>query len=158
MAEAPADRSTRVSQVVGAPAEAVWDAFMDPRALAEWLPPGDMTGRIPRFDGREGGGYEMSLYYPETEREMRGKTAEREDRVRVRFVKLQKPRRILEAVTFATDEPSLRGEMTIEVTLHPVDGGTEVAFLCTDLPPGLKPEHNEAGSRLSLGQLARWLA
>jgi hypothetical protein len=45
--------------------------------------------------------------------------------------------------------------MTIVVTFEEVSGGTEVTFLCTSLPPGLRPEDNEAGSRLSLEQLAR---
>ena len=45
--------------------------------------------------------------------------------------------------------------MTIVVTFEEVPGGTEVTFLCENLPPGLRPEDNEAGSRLSLEQLAR---
>jgi hypothetical protein len=36
-----------------------------------------------------------------------------------------------------------------------VPGGTEVTLLCKNLPPGLRPEDNEAGSELSLEQLAR---
>jgi hypothetical protein len=36
-----------------------------------------------------------------------------------------------------------------------VPGGTDVAILCTNLPPGLRNEDNEVGSRLSLEQLAR---
>jgi uncharacterized protein YndB with AHSA1/START domain len=155
MTDVHADRSTRASQVVNAPPEAVWSAFMDPAVLVEWLPPAEMTGRVHAFEPRAGGGYEMSLFYPPTERVMRGKTAEREDRVRVRFVELDRPRRIVEAVTFVTDDAALMGEMTIEVTLAPAPGGTEVTFRCTNLPPGLRPEDNEAGSRLSLGQLAR---
>jgi uncharacterized protein YndB with AHSA1/START domain len=155
MAHAPADRSTHASQLVNAPPEAVWSAFVDPDVLVQWLPPAEMTGKVHEFDGRAGGGYRMSLFYPRTERMMRGKTAEREDRVNVRFVELDPPRRILEAVRFETDDPSLQGEMTIEVTLREAAGGTEVTFHCTDLPPGLLPEHNQAGSRLSLEQLAR---
>jgi uncharacterized protein YndB with AHSA1/START domain len=41
------------------------------------------------------------------------------------------------------------------VTFEEVSGGTEVTFLCRNLPPGLRAEDNEAGSRLSLEQLAR---
>jgi hypothetical protein len=46
------------------------------------------------------------------------------------------------------------GEMTIVVTFEEVSGGTEVTILCKNLPPGLRAEDNEAGSRLSLEQLA----
>jgi hypothetical protein len=65
------------------------------------------------------------------------------------------PRRIVEAVNFVTTDPALLGEMTIVVTFEEASAGTEVTFLCKDLPPGLKAKDNEAGSRLSLEQLAR---
>jgi hypothetical protein len=45
--------------------------------------------------------------------------------------------------------------MTIVVTFDEVSGGTEVTIVCKNLPPGLRAEANEAGSRLSLEQLAR---
>ncbi len=144
-----------VSTVVAARPEAVYAAFMDPAQLLAWLPPRPMTGRIHQFDPREGGGYAMSLFYPEDDRTHRGKTAEREDRVHVRFVELVPARRIVEAVTFETDDPALKGEMTITITFKGTSGGTTVTFLCANLPPGLRAEDNEAGSRLSLEQLAR---
>jgi uncharacterized protein YndB with AHSA1/START domain len=75
--------------------------------------------------------------------------------VNVRFVELAPPRRIVEAVSFVTTHPALFGEMTIVVTFEEVDGGTDVTFSCEHLPPGLRAADNEAGSRLSLEQLAR---
>jgi uncharacterized protein YndB with AHSA1/START domain len=78
--------------------------------------------------------------------------------VTVRFVALVPARRIVEAVTFVSDDPAFGGEMSITVTFDPVAGGTEVAFLCENLPSGLRPEDNEAGSHLSLEQLARLFA
>src|SRR5437899_7459465 len=104
--------STRTSRIIKAPAEALYQAFMDPAALVQWLPPAEMTGEIHAFDARVGGGYEMSLYYPPDEQAFRGKTAEREDRVKVRFVELAPPRRIVGAVRFVTADPALQGEMT----------------------------------------------
>src|SRR5262245_10775392 len=151
----PAGTSTRVSRVIQAPPEEIYRAFMDPTALVAWLPPGEMTGTIHRFDARVGGGYRMSLFYPPTERDRRGKTSAHEDMVTVRFVDLVPPRKIVQAVTFHTSDPALTGEMTIVVTLDRAAGGTEVTFACTNLPPGLRAEDNEAGSRLSLEQLAR---
>jgi uncharacterized protein YndB with AHSA1/START domain len=92
--------TTRASKVIGAEPDEVYEAFMNPASLVEWLPPGEMTGRVHEFDGRAGGGYRMSLFYPLTERTHRGKTAEREDMVSVRFVELVPARRIVQAVTF----------------------------------------------------------
>lgn len=147
--------STRNVQIVKAAPEAVYEAFMDPQILAAWLPPGGMTGRIHRFDGRVGGGYEMSLFYPQDEQVHRGKTAEGEDRVRVRFLALEPPRRIVEAITFDTADPALHGEMHNTITIEPVAGGAEVTLIFTGLPAGVRPQDNEAGARLSLEQLAR---
>jgi uncharacterized protein YndB with AHSA1/START domain len=140
--------------LVKAPVEAVWQAFMDPAILVQWLPPAQMTGAIHRFAGGVGGGYEMSLTYPDTETAHRGKTTEREDRVRVKFIAVEPPRRIVEAVTFVSDDPRFAGVMTIEILLEPAEGGTRVEMRFSDLPPGLKPEENEEGARISLGQLA----
>jgi uncharacterized protein YndB with AHSA1/START domain len=148
----------RISQFVKAPPAAVYAAFMDPAALVQWLPPARMTGTIHAFDARVGGGYAMSLFYPEDERAFRGKTALREDRVEVRFTALEPPHRIVEAVRFVTDDPALMGEMTITITLEDAPGGTLVAMAFENLPRGLRPEDNAEGGRLSLEQLARRFA
>lgn len=147
--------STRVSRVIRAPPEALYAAFLDPTSLTDWLPPDEMTGKIHAFDGRVGGGYRMSLFYPEGEQNARGKTAEREDMVEVRFVELDPPRNIVEGVTFISTDPAFEGEMRITASFKPLAGGTEVTLACENLPTGVRPEDNEAGSRSSLEKLAR---
>jgi uncharacterized protein YndB with AHSA1/START domain len=67
--------ATTASKAVRALPDEVYEAFMNPAILIEWLPPGEMTGRIHEFDGREGGGYRISLFYPPTEGTHHGKTA-----------------------------------------------------------------------------------
>jgi uncharacterized protein YndB with AHSA1/START domain len=146
---------TPTSQFVKAPPEDVYAAFMDPAVLVAWLPPGEMTGQIHAFDGRVGGGYRMSLFYPPSERTHRGKTAEREDRMSVRFVELTPPHRIVYAVTFDSDDPAFQGEMTMTWTFEAAPGGTQVTVASESLPSGVRREDNDEGARLSLEQLAR---
>jgi uncharacterized protein YndB with AHSA1/START domain len=148
--------STRTSRVIKASREALYLAFTDPLALAAWLSPGDMTGKVHEFDARVGGGYRMSLFYPSSEQVYRGKTSEREDRFTARFVELTPPAKIVEAITFDSADPTFSGEMTMTVTFEDRDGGTEVTILFENLPPGIRPEDNEAGSRSSLEKLARY--
>lgn len=155
MTEAQAARFTRTSKVIKARPDELYAAFVDPEALIAWLPPAEMTGKMHAFDARVGGGYRMSLFFPPDERTFRGKTAEHEDMVDVRFVELSPPHRIVEAIRFITDDPALQGEMTMTATLDTIAGGTEVTLLFENLPPGLRPEDNDAGARLSLEQLAR---
>ena len=99
----------------------------------------------------------MSLFYPSSEPVYRGKTSEREDRFTARFVELTPPSRIVEAITFDTVDPALSGEMTMVVTFVERDGGTEVTILFENIPSGIRPEDNEAGSRSSLEKLARYV-
>lgn len=155
MTDARAGAGTRTSRVIRARPEELYGAFTDPAALVAWLPPAEMTGHVHEFDARVGGGYRMSLFYPPSERAFRGKTADREDMVDVRFVELAPPRRIVEAVNFVTTDPALLGEMTLTATFDEVPGGTEVTLVFENLPPGLRAEDNDAGARLSLEQLAR---
>ena len=144
-----------VARVIRATPHALYECFIDPEILLSWLPPAEMTGRIHEFDARAGGGYRMSLYYPSTELHFRGKTAEREDQVSVRFLELSPPGRIVESVNFVSEDPDLAGEMGLTITLERAASGTEVTMLFTSLPPGLRAEDNDAGARLSLAQLAR---
>lgn len=150
--------STRNTILVKASPGQVYEAFMNPDILVAWLPPAQMTGKIHAFDARVGGGYDMSLYYPADEPIFHGKTADREDRVKVRFLDLDPPRRIVEAITFVTDDAALQGEMTMTAAFDPAPGATQVTLLFENLPPGLRPEDNEAGGQLSLEQLARRFA
>ncbi len=149
--------STVASRVVKASPERVYRAFVEPAELVAWLPPGEMTGQIHAFEARVGGGYVMSLYYPESETGNRGKTSAREDRVRVRFTELSPPSRIVEAVTFDSDDAVFAGEMTLTVAIEPVPDGSNVTLLFENLPPGLRPEDNDLGARQSLDQLAHHL-
>jgi uncharacterized protein YndB with AHSA1/START domain len=149
--------STINARIVKAPRIRVYQAFTDPDDLLIWLPPAEMTGTFHEFDGRIGGGYRMSLFYPPTEQNFRGKTSDNEDVVNVRFVELTSPQKIIEAVTFDSPDPAFSGEMTLTVTIDEVPDGTKVTMHFENIPPGVRPEDNEAGAELSLAQLARYL-
>lgn len=149
--------STRTSAVIEAPREALYRAFTDPTSLEAWQAPGDMTGKVHEFDARVGGGYRMSLFYPASEQANIGKTAGREDRFTTRFLELAPPTRIVQAISFDSIEPAFAGEMTMAVSLEERDGGTEVTIALERIPPGIRPEDNDAGTRASLAKLARYV-
>ena len=99
----------------------------------------------------------MSLYYPSSETTSRGKTEDREDRYTARFVELTPPRRIVEAITFDAVDPAFEGEMIMEVTFEAENEGTNVSVFFKDIPAGIRPEDNEAGTQSSLEKLARYV-
>jgi uncharacterized protein YndB with AHSA1/START domain len=147
--------STQNTKHIKASPEAVYHAFVDPDALVKWLAPGDMTGKVHSFDARVGGGYQMSLFYSDSGEENLGKTASREDRFTARFVELSPPSRIVQAITFESENTAFAGEMTMTATFEAREDGTEVTIAFENLPPGVRPEDNEAGTEQSLEKLAR---
>jgi len=149
--------STQTSRVIKASREALYQAFIDPKALAVWLPPGDMTGKVHEFDARVGGRYRMSLFYPASDQGQRGKTAEREDRFSAQFLELTPAKRIVQAITFDSKDQAFLGKMIMIVTFEGLDSATEVTISFERIPAGISPEDNEAGSRSSLEKLARYL-
>ena len=99
----------------------------------------------------------MSLFYPETEKENRGKTQGKEDRFTVRFLELIPNKKIVQAVNFSSDNPDFSDEMIMEITLDKKENGTEVIFLFKNIPKGISPEDNEEGTRSSLEKLAEYV-
>ncbi len=144
--------STRISLRINAPRARVYRALLDARAIATWKVPTGMTCHVHAFEAREGGSFRISLTYDAPTGT--GKTTAHTDTYHGRFVKLVPDEQIVEAVEFETADPTMRGEMTIAITLVDADGGTDVLAVHDGLPPGVPPADNEAGWRSSLGKLA----
>jgi uncharacterized protein YndB with AHSA1/START domain len=137
---------------MNAPRSAVYRAFLDPRAVATWMVPTGMTSHVHAFDAREGGSFRISLTYDAPSGT--GKTTAQTDTYHGRFVKLVTDEQVVEVVEFETTDPTMRGEMTITISLADADGGTEILAVHDGLPPGVPPADNEAGWQSSLDKLA----
>jgi len=147
-----------LDRTYSAPPERVWSAFTRAELLQRWIcPDPDWNVSACEVDPRTGGGYRMSLFYPASEPEATGKTTAREDRFTARYVELTPPDRIVEAITFDSTAPAFAGEMTMVVTLEEREGGAVVTIAFEKLPPGIRPEDNEAGTQLALEKLARYV-
>jgi uncharacterized protein YndB with AHSA1/START domain len=144
--------STRVVRQVNAPRGEVYRALVDAEAIARWMVPPGMTSRVHAFAARKGGAFRISLSYDEPTGT--GKTTAQTDTYHGRFVELVPDERVVEVVEFETADPSMRGEMTITITLADAGGGTELVAVHDGLPPGLSPADNEEGWRQSLAKLA----
>ena len=150
-------RSTRVSQIVKAPREVVYRAFLDARAVASWLAPNNMRSQVHTFEPREGGAIRMSLTYLDPDDSPGGKTSEDTDTFEGKFIELVPNEKIVWLTVFESDQPDFAGEMHITWSLTDSDGGTEVTVLCEDIPRGISLEDNELGSRSSLQKLAAFV-
>jgi uncharacterized protein YndB with AHSA1/START domain len=146
--------STRVSRVIKAERKTVYNAFLHPDSVATWLAPNNMMGKVHVFEPREGGRFRMSLTYQNAEHPVPGKSSADTDTFQGSFVELVPNERIVEVVEFESPDPAFAGEMKIIVTLADVEGGTEIDFVCEDIPAGIRPEDNEQGCKESLAKLA----
>ena len=144
--------STRIRRHIDAPRAAVYRALVDARAVTTWMVPNGMTSQVHTFDAREGGAFRISLTYDEPTGT--GKTTAHTDTYHGRFVELVPNERVVEVVEFETTDPTMRGEMTITLTLEDADGGTDLLAVHDRLPPGLSPADNDTGWRMSLDKLA----
>lgn len=147
-------RTDTTSRVINASPQTLYRAFLDPKAMASWRPPEGMTARVHAFDPREGGTYRMAFVYADAGPGVHGKTSAHEDVFEGRFLELVPDARIVEVVEFESDDPAFAGAMTITTTLTPVAGGTEVRFVCENVPGGIRPEDHQAGMASTLQNLA----
>lgn len=144
---------TRVLRHIRASRDEVFEALVDPEAVQEWMVPDGMTSRIEAFEAREGGSFRISLTYDDPERA--GKTEGATDTFRGRFVTLVPGRELVQAAEFETDDPEVSGEMTITYSLRVADGGgTNLVAVHDNVPPGVSPEANEMGWKMSIDKLA----
>lgn len=146
-------RTDKASRVVAASPSRVYAAFVDPEALAAWLPPHGMTARFERFDPQPGGSYRLVLTYADASGAP-GKAAADTDIVEARFVDLVPDVRVVQQADFVSDDPAFAGTMTMTWELTAVDGGTRVDITADDVPDGISAEDHAAGLGSSLAKLA----
>lgn len=142
------------SRVINASPEIIYQAFLNPEAVASWRPPEGMKADIFAFDPREGGTFRMSFSYTGTDHSLRGKTSEHADVFTGRFLELVPNRRIVELMEFESDDPAFAGEMKVTTELVPVPDGTEVIISCENVPSGIGAEDHREGIASTLKNLA----
>lgn len=143
--------STRISCHINAPRAAVYRALLDAEAVAKWKVPDGMSCHVHTFDAREGGSFRISLTYDVPTGT--GKTTAHTDTYHGRFVKLVPNKQLVEVDEFETEDPALRGEMTIAITLADSEGGTDLLAVHDGLPIGVSPADNESGWQMALAKL-----
>jgi len=136
--------TVRFHRVLRAAPERVYRAFLDPDAMAKWLPPNGFTGKVHQLDAKVGGTYRMSFTNFSTGRgHSFGGT----------YLELVPHERIRHTDTF--DDPNLPGEMQVTVTLKEVSCGTELNVMQEGVPDVIPPEACCLGWQESLALLAK---
>ena len=130
-------------RVFRAPPDRVYRAFIDPDAMAKWLPPHGFTGRVLGMDARVGGSYRMQFTnFSNGQSHAFGGT----------YLELVPGERIVHTDRF--DDPNLPGEMRTTITFRPVLVGTEVTAVQEGIPAVIPVEMCYLGWQESLQLLA----
>ena len=137
--------TVRLHRVLRAKPERVYRAFLDPDAMAKWLPPYGFTGKVHHADGKVGGTFKMSFTNFTTQQghTFGGEYLELVPNERLRY-------------TDKFDDPNMPGQMTTTVTLSKVSCGTELNIVQEGIPEMIPVEMCYLGWQESLAQLA-WL-
>lgn len=136
--------AVRLHRVLRAAPEKVYRAFLDPDAMAKWLPPNGFTGKVHEMDARVGGRYRMSF----TNFTTGGSHAFGGE-----YLELVPNERIRHTDRF--DAPELPGEMVTTIELKRVSTGTELSILQEGIPAAIPTEACYLGWQESLVLLGK---
>jgi len=122
----------------------VYRAFLDPDAMAKWLPPHGFTGKVHHLEARTGGTFKMSFTNLGTghSHSFGGKYLELVPNESIRH-------------TDKFDDPNLPGEMQVTVSLKKIFCGTELSIVQEGIPSAIPVEACYLGWQESLLLLAQ---
>lgn len=137
-------RSVTLHRVLTAKPSKVFKAFVDPDALARWLPPNGFTAKVHRMDARVDGGYDMSFtnFTTGTTIPFSGKYLELIEGERIRYT-----------TTFS--DVNLPGEMEVTIELKAVSVGTDIRIVQKGIPAPIPLDGCYLGWQDSLRYLAQ---
>ena len=134
----------RLHRMLRATPEKIYHAFLDPDAMAKWLPPNGFAGKVHQMDAKVGGSYKMSFtnFTTGKSHSFGGTYVELTPHERIRY-------------TDKFDDPNLSGEMQATITLKKVSCGTELNIVQEGVPDVIPAEACYLGWQESLTLLAK---
>ena len=139
-----AGNTVTLHRVLQAPPERIYRAFLDPDAIAKWLPPNGFTCKVHALDAKVGGTYRMSFTNFSTGNgHTFGGT----------YLELVPNERIRNDDRF--EDPGLPGTMVTTVDLKAVPAGTEVRIVQEGIPDAIPVDGCYLGWQQSLVLLGK---
>jgi uncharacterized protein YndB with AHSA1/START domain len=136
--------TVRLHRVLATKPEKVYRAFLEPDAMAKWLPPDGFACTVHHMESKVGGAFRMSF---------RNFTNGQKHSFGGQYVELVPNERLCYTDKF--EDPALPGEIRVRVTLKKVSVGTEVSIVQEGLPDVIPVEACYLGWQQSLRNLAR---
>ena len=136
----------RMHRVLRAPPERVYRAFLDPHAIAKWLPPHGFTCTVHHMDPKVGGTFKMSF----TEFDSGQSHAFGGE-----YLELVPNEKLYYTDVF--DDPDLKSDIKVLVILKKLSSGTDMTITQSGLPDVIPAEMCHLGWQDSLKQLAQFV-
>ena len=136
--------TVRLHRVLRSAPDRVYRAFLNPDAMAKWLPPYGFTCTVHHFEPRVGGTHRMSF---------RNFSTGSSHAFGGEYLELVPDQLIRYNDKF--DDPNLPGVMNVTVKLRAVDCGTELSIVQENIPAVIPVESCYLGWQESLAQLAQ---
>ena len=136
--------SIRLHRVISTRPEKLYRAFIEPDAVASWLPPYGYLCTVHELNATVGGSHRMSF---------RNFTTGHSHSFGGKYLDLVPNQKLVYSDIF--DDPNLPGEMTVTVTLKPVSVGTEIHIEQAGIPDVIPVESCYLGWQQSLRKLAK---
>ena len=136
--------TVRFHRILKAPPERVYRAFLDPDAMAKFLPPHGFTGRVLEMDARVGGVYRMQFTNFSS-----GHT----HAFGGEYLELVPNEKLVNTDLF--DDPNLPGQMITTISLKAVSCGTELTAVQEGIPAAIPVEMCYLGWQETLALLAQ---
>ncbi|RDD69546.1 SRPBCC family protein [Paracoccus versutus] len=134
----------RLHRVIAARPEKLYRAFLEPDAVASWLPPWGFLCTVHELEAKVGGRYRMSF---------RNFTTGQSHSFGGSYLELIPGQRLV--YTDGFDDPNLPGEMKVTVDLKQVSVGTEITIEQQGVPDVIPAEACYLGWQDSLRKLAK---
>ncbi|HVZ91065.1 MAG TPA: SRPBCC family protein [Rhizomicrobium sp.] len=136
--------TVRLHRVLATTPEKIYRAFLEPDAMAKWLPPNGFAATSHEQDAKVGGRFRMSFrnFTTGSGHSFGGEYLELVPNERIRY-------------TDRFDDPNLPGQMQVTVTLKKVSVGTDLSIVQEGIPDAIPTEACYLGWQQSLENLAR---
>ncbi|MCV0395582.1 MAG: SRPBCC family protein [Rhizobiaceae bacterium] len=136
--------TVRLHRVLPVSPEKVYRAFVEPDAVAKWLPPNGFACTVHHLEAKVGGTHRMSF---------RNFTTGNSHSFGGEYLELVPGERLKYTDRF--DDPGLPGEVQVTVALKKVSVGTEMEITQEGIPDAIPAEACYLGWQESLRNLAR---
>jgi uncharacterized protein YndB with AHSA1/START domain len=135
--------TVRLHRVLRTTPERIYRAFLEPDAIAKWIPPYGFTCQVHHMEAKVGGTHKMSFrnFGTGNSHSFGGEYLELVPFEKIRY-------------TDSFDDPNLPGAMQVTVSLRQVLCGTELSIVQEGVPEAIPVEMCYLGWQESLAQLA----